>query len=97
MLTAWTDLDLFEVWRRILGITCTVYALVVMTQSLLRWLRYLQETATASGGSHAGTSSRGSWACGSRRWWPDLLHIAGLILMLAGLLYAHKWVWPHAG
>jgi hypothetical protein len=96
MWKAWTDLDLFEVWRRILGITCTVYALVVLSQSLLRWLGHLR-----SGDGRIGLIARRyvvTRILGVRlkAWWPDLLHIAGLILVLIGLLYAHRWVWPYA-
>lgn len=94
---AWIDIDLFEVWRRILEITCTVYALVVMTQSLLRWLGLLQ------GGDGRVSRITRSYVLARllgvrlRAWWPDLLHIAGLLLVLAGVLYAHKWILPHAG
>jgi len=96
MLKAWTDLDLFEVWRRILGITCTIYALVVMSQSLPRWLGHLR-----GGDDRVGRIARRyvlARILGVRlqAWWPDLLHVAGLILVLFGLLYAHKWVLPYA-
>lgn len=96
MWKAWTDLDLFGVWRRILAITCTVYTLVVLSQSLLRWLGYLQ-----AGDGRVDRLARRYVITRIldvriRKWWPDLLHIAGLILVLSGLLYAHKWVWPYA-
>jgi hypothetical protein len=95
MWKAWTDLDLFEVWRRFLGITCTIYALAVLCQSLLRWLGHLR------GDDRIGRMTRQyvvARILGVRlkTWWPDLLHITGLILVLAGLLYAHRWVWPYA-
>lgn len=97
MLTAWTDLDLFEVWRRILGITCTVYALVVLSQSLLRWVRYAQDDGDRVGRLARRYVLARILGVRLRRFWPDLLHIAGLLLILAGLLYAHRWVLPHAG
>ena len=94
---AWTELDLFEVWRRILGIVCTIYALVAISQSLLRWRgQYLAEHGRVGRLVRHYVLAR---LLGIRlqRHGPDLLHIAGLILILAGLLYAHKWVLPHAG
>ncbi len=38
------DRDLFELWRLLLGVLCTVYALVVTGRSLWGWLVYFSHS-----------------------------------------------------
>jgi hypothetical protein len=82
------DFDLFELFRWLLAIVCTVYTVVVTWRSLLGWLAYFQ-------------SSRETAVLGRytlvlllrtrfRRFAWELVQIIGLTVALLLLLYAHR-------
>lgn len=82
------DLDLFETFRWLLAVVCTVYAVVVTVRSLLGWLEYFASTRE--------TAILGRYTLvlllriRMRRFAGELLQIAGLTAFLVLLLYAHR-------
>lgn len=82
------DRDLFELWRLLLGVTCGIYATVVMLRAVVDWVRYLS-------GAQQTTRLMRSYAIVHlmrlrfRRFSNDLLAIGAYLLLLAGLLYSH--------
>ena len=82
---------LFDFYRRGLMIICTVYALVRLSQAVARWIDRL------SGDQPHKRVMRGYVttllaSIRVRRFWADLLQIAALLVVLGGVLYAHKFV-----
>jgi len=86
------DWDLFEQWRLLLTVVCTVYAVVVTARSLRSWLLYLS-------GRDRRTSLLRSYVVVQllrlrlRRFAGELLQIGFWLAMLLLLLYGHRhWV-----
>ncbi len=85
------DRDSFELYRLMLGTVCTIYALVVTSRTLWGWIVHL---------SHLDRQTkmlrqyvivqllRLRW----KRFAGELAMIAGYLLALAAVLYAHRWV-----
>jgi len=92
MLSSPTDIDLFDLWRRMLGVVCGIYVALRSAQSLQR----LYELLWGQSGRLTVLARRyvlvqllrtrlRKFAC-------DLIEIVALALLFAGLLFAHKWV-----
>ncbi len=81
--------DLFEVWRTILCVLCTIYALVVMGQSLWSWLVFFA-------GDDRRTAMLRSYALVQllrlrpRRFSWEFLQIGAWLVVLALLLNWHR-------
>jgi hypothetical protein len=82
------DLDLFETYRLLLLIVCTVYTVVVMAQWAWRWLGYFTESRHKRFLGHYAVAL--FLRARFRRFAGDLLEVAMLGLALALILYAHK-------
>jgi hypothetical protein len=84
----WHDLDLFDIFRWLLAVVCSVYAVVVTVRSLLSWLEYFASSRE--------TAILGRYTLAlllrlrMRRFAGELLQIAGLTVVLVLLLYAHR-------
>lgn len=84
----WPDeIDLFTAYRTLLALICTVYAILVMTRSLGRWLTFFKRSrATQVLGRYTGTLLLRTRF---RRFGWDLCQIALLAGVLAFLIGAH--------
>jgi hypothetical protein len=86
----WTDLDLFQMYRWLLALVCTVYAAVVTVRSLGSWLAYFRESRQ--------TAVLGRYTLvlllrmRLRRFGGELIQIGLLLVVLIGLIYAHRGV-----
>ncbi len=84
------DVDLFNMFRWVLGTVCTIYALVVSWQSLWAWLNYFSSSRNAA--------VLGRYAfvllvrLKLRRFAGDLAEIGLLLAMLGGIVYVHRHV-----
>ena len=84
------DVQIFATFRWILAIVCTVYTLLVTGQTLRGWLAYF-----ASGRE---TRVLGRYTVALllrvrlRQFAWELAQIAGLLVVLTALIYAHRWV-----
>ncbi len=84
------EFDLFFTFRWLLATVCSVYAAVVIGRSWAGWLAYF----------HSGrrTAVLGRYAMvlmlrlRIRRFSWELLQIVGLLVILAWLVYIHRWV-----
>jgi len=84
------DLDLFEMYRWLLALVCTVYTVVVTVRSVVNWLAYFRESRR--------TAVLGRYTLvlllrmRLRRFAGELLQIAALVVVLVVLIYAHRGV-----
>lgn len=82
------NLDLFDMFRWLLAVVCTVYAVVVTARSLVGWWEYFRSTRE--------TAILGRYTLvlllrvRLRRFAGELVQIAGLTVVLILLLYAHR-------
>lgn len=88
-----SDLDLFQFWRWLLALACTIYAVIVSTRSLFGWMVFL------SGAELPHVVMRRYVIVQLLRlrisnFVGDLLWITGLSGVFVFLVYAHRWV-PH--
>jgi hypothetical protein len=82
------DLDLFETYRLLLLIVCTVYTIVVMAQWAWRWLGYFTESRRKQVLGHYAVVLL--LRARFRRFAGDLLEVAMLAAVLGLILYAHR-------
>jgi len=85
-----TDLDLFQFWRWLLAVVCTVYALIITARSLWGWF------VTLSGADMPHVVARRYVVVQLLRlrladFAIDLVRISLLAGMFAFLVYAHRW------
>ena len=82
------DLDLFEMFRWLLAVVCSVYTVVVTWRSLAGWLDYFQTSRE--------TAVLGRYTLvlllrmRFRRFAGELVQIVALTVVLVLLLYAHR-------
>ena len=82
------DLDLFETFRWLLAVVCTVYAVVVTARSLVGWWEYFRSSReTAILGRYTLVLLLRTRL---RRFAGELVQIAVLTAFLVLLLYAHR-------
>jgi hypothetical protein len=82
------DLDLFEMFRWLLAVVCTVYTAVVTWRSLIGWLGYFQSSReTAVLGRYTLVLLLRTRI---RRFAWEPVQILGLTVILLLLLYAHR-------
>lgn len=84
-------MHIFDLYRRLLMIICTVYAAVRLGQSAWRW------SGRLGGQSRQSRLLRGYVAVMAasiriRRFGPELLQIVALLVLLGLLVYAHLFV-----
>lgn len=84
------EAQLFATFRWLLAIVCSVYTIIVCGQTLLGWLAYF--------GSSRHTAILGRYTLAlilrvrAKQFAGELLQIGALLVMLAALLYAHRWL-----
>ncbi len=86
------DFDLFVVFRRLLTLVCTVYAVACTLRSLWGWLMYFQTNRhTQVLGRYATVLLlRTRW----RQFWSEWLQIGILTLLLGAVVWLHHLVEP---
>ena len=85
-------MSLFDLYRHLLLIVCTVYATVRLIQAVQSWRREL-----------AGTQKHKKVARGYllaillstrfRKFWPEMVRILALLVLLVAVVAAHGLVW----
>lgn len=83
-------LQIFETFRWLLAIVCTIYTLIVSAQTLHGWLVYF------AGSRRSAILGRYTLALLLRiqlkRFARELAQIVGLLALLGALIYAHRWM-----